>query len=298
MRILLQFPEGLKQLALEKARELEEKGHEVIISSSPCYGACDLAIEEAKATEAQKIIHYGHSKMVETSKEKIAIQYEEYPLEINARKIAEKIAGEVKYEKIGLLTTVQHAKQLSEVKQILEAKGKKVFVGKSPRTKYGGQILGCDYAAAESVEEKVDCFVIICGGKFHFLGINTSKPVFHASTNGEKVEDVGLEIMRVKKRMRGMLLKALEAKNFGVIVSTKPGQKNLEKARELKKTLEAKGRTAAILVSNELNFESLKNFHSFDCFVNTACPRISEDYERIEKPVISVKQAKEMLEMI
>ncbi|MBI5159029.1 diphthamide biosynthesis enzyme Dph2 [Candidatus Micrarchaeota archaeon] len=299
MRVLLQFPEGLKKLALEKTRELEEKGVEVIVSSSPCYGACDLAIEEAKATGAEKIIHYGHSKMAEAGeKQGVKIEYEEYPIEINARKIAEKIAEKVKFEKIGLLTTVQHAKQLGEIKKLLEEKGKKVLIGKGKRTKYDGQILGCEYDAAASVETLVDCFAIICGGRFHFLGIETSKPVFHASTDGEKIEEVSLEIMKMKKRMKGMLLKALEAKNFGVIVSTKIGQKNLEKAREIKKKLEAKGRNTAILVSNEVNFESLKNFHSFDCFINTACPRISEDYERLEKPVINTKQAEEMLEMI
>ncbi len=296
MRVLLQFPEGLKKLALAKARELEEKGVEAFVSSSPCYGACDLAMEEAKAVGAQKIIHYGHSGMVEVAKkEGVEIEYEEYPLEINAEKIALKIIEKIKHEKIGLLTTVQHAKQLNEIKKLLELEGKKVFVGKSARTKYEGQILGCDYEAAKNIEEKVDCFVVVCGGKFHFLAIETEKPVFHASVNGESVEEASEEIKQWRKRMKGMLLKAIEAKSFGIIVSTKIGQKNLEKAREIKKKLEAKGRKATILVSNETNFDSLKNFMSFDCFVNTACPRICEDYERLEKPIINMKQADELI---
>ena len=39
MRILLQFPEGLKQKALGHAKALELEGNEVFISASPTYGA-------------------------------------------------------------------------------------------------------------------------------------------------------------------------------------------------------------------------------------------------------------------
>ena len=47
MRILLQFPEGLKQEALSHAKKLEKEGNEVFISASPTFGACDLALDEA-----------------------------------------------------------------------------------------------------------------------------------------------------------------------------------------------------------------------------------------------------------
>ena len=49
MKILLQFPEGLKQHALKYAEKLEKEGDSVFISCSPTYGACDIAIDEAKA---------------------------------------------------------------------------------------------------------------------------------------------------------------------------------------------------------------------------------------------------------
>ncbi|MBI4399825.1 diphthamide synthesis protein, partial [Candidatus Micrarchaeota archaeon] len=62
MRVLLQFPEGLKSKALKIAKKYEKKGYEVFISSSPCYGACDIAIEEAKACKADKILHFGHAE--------------------------------------------------------------------------------------------------------------------------------------------------------------------------------------------------------------------------------------------
>ena len=61
MKILLQFPEGLKQKAVEIAKKYEKKGDVVFLSAAPCYGACDLALDEARAIGAKKIIHFGHS---------------------------------------------------------------------------------------------------------------------------------------------------------------------------------------------------------------------------------------------
>ena len=57
MRILLQFPEGLKQEALKHAKKLEAEGNEVVVSATPTFGACDLAIDEAKNIKADKRIY-------------------------------------------------------------------------------------------------------------------------------------------------------------------------------------------------------------------------------------------------
>ena len=62
MRVLLQFPEGLKQKALEYAVKIEKGGDEVFISASPTFGACDLAIDEARSIKADKLIHFGHGE--------------------------------------------------------------------------------------------------------------------------------------------------------------------------------------------------------------------------------------------
>ncbi|MCL4403204.1 diphthamide synthesis protein, partial [Candidatus Marsarchaeota archaeon] len=78
MRILLQFPEGLKQEALRHAKELESEGNEVFISASPTYGACDLAIDEAKNICADKIIHFGHA---EFNKVEFNVEYVEYSID-------------------------------------------------------------------------------------------------------------------------------------------------------------------------------------------------------------------------
>jgi len=47
MTKLLQIPDGLKRKALKIADELGD----VLIDCESCYGACDLAINEAKVLE-------------------------------------------------------------------------------------------------------------------------------------------------------------------------------------------------------------------------------------------------------
>jgi 2-(3-amino-3-carboxypropyl)histidine synthase len=80
MRILLQFPEGLKQQALSHAKRLESEGNEVFVSASPTFGACDLALDEARAINADKLVHFGHC---EFQKVDFNVEYVAYSTCIN-----------------------------------------------------------------------------------------------------------------------------------------------------------------------------------------------------------------------
>jgi 2-(3-amino-3-carboxypropyl)histidine synthase len=58
----LQFPEGLKQHAVEIAEELEkETGATCIIFTDPTYGACDTKDEQAGKLGIDLLVHYGHT---------------------------------------------------------------------------------------------------------------------------------------------------------------------------------------------------------------------------------------------
>ena len=105
MKILLQFPEGLKQEALKHAKKLELEGNEVFISASPTFGACDLAIDEAKNLGAEKLIHFGHAEFhkVDFNVEYISYSYDA-PLELLPKSL-EKLEP---FNTIGLMTTIQH----------------------------------------------------------------------------------------------------------------------------------------------------------------------------------------------
>ncbi|MCX6778482.1 MAG: diphthamide biosynthesis enzyme Dph2 [Candidatus Micrarchaeota archaeon] len=290
MRILLQFPEGLKKEALTEAERLRKHGHEVFISSSQCFGACDIALDEARALGIQKIIHYGHADF--GVKSKIPIEYVEYPIKIHWRGVLKKALPELrKYKKIALVTTVQHISQLKEIADFLRANGKQALIKKGTKAKYAGQILGCDVSA---IDEEADCVLYVGGGIFHAL-VGAEKPVLAADPFSSSVRWMNDEIARERKRNMAALSLLMQAKNVGILVSTKPGQMQLNLARKIAGELRASGKNAFILVSNQIDYEALSNLSGFDAFVNTACPRITEDRERIRAPIANAKDALELL---
>lgn len=62
-RVGLQFPEGLKDRALEVAAEIESKTKaDVIIMADPTYGGCDLKADSAKRLGVDLLVHFGHTR--------------------------------------------------------------------------------------------------------------------------------------------------------------------------------------------------------------------------------------------
>lgn len=290
----MQIPEGLKSKALSIAGELEKSGNEVLISCEPCYGACDLRDSEAKRLGCEKIIHYGHSKFVDSdipaeyveikSKEKTAIPENEI----------KKIDG---FQKIGLISALQFVDSLPQIKKQLEKSGKKVLIGKSNNKNLcDGQILGCNAGAAKAVEKNVDCFLYAGSGRFHPLGVAlaTKSPVFVFDTEKNRIEKVETEKF-IKQKLATIEL-ARGAKTFGILVSTKPGQMNLKAAEDAKKKLEKSGRDAHILVLDEIKPEKVDYIGGMDAYINTACPRIGiEDRTLFKKPILNLDEADEIL---
>jgi len=297
MKILLQFPEGLKQEALKYSEKYEKQGHEVYLSASPCYGACDLAIDEAKLIGAKKIIHFGHARFVK-KKLPIPVEYIEYTLDFDVAKLEKTITALIRYKTVAIGTTVQYYKKIPEIKKFFESKGKKVLIGKGNAAIYDAQVLGCDAFAVTQFNEKADAILFIGDGEFHYLAIETEKPVFVFHPKSGQIQQINEEIQRLKKRRKGAILKAIDCKTFGIIISTKVGQFNAEVAKWARKELEKRGKKTAILVANELEPLSLNNFLVFDCYINTACPRLADDVEEFGKPVLTILMLKELLEIL
>lgn len=277
---ILQVPDGLKRKALKIADELGD----VLIDCESCFGACDLAVQEAKTLGCDKIVHYGHSKIIETD---IPVEYVEMRQEYNPVPVLEKEKDKIREERIGMVSTLQFLDSLKEAKIFLEENGKIVKIGKGKFNP--GQILGCDVSAAKSIEKDVEAFLYIGSGQFHPLGLalQTEKTVYFLNT--EKEEITTLEKTKeifLKQKYAAQAL-AKDAKTFGILVSVKPGQMNLKLAKELKKKLETKGKKAYILVFNEVKPEKLEGL-DLDCYVNTACPRIAIDNRTdFKKPILN-----------
>ena len=298
MRILLQFPEGLKDRAMEHSKRLEKEGNEVFVSASPTYGACDLAIDEAKAIGADKLVHYGHAEFHHVD---FNVEYVFHTVDAPLGILDRAMGSLADFGTLGLVTTIQHVHQLGDVKAYLESKGKKVLIGRPYGfAKHEGQILGCDIGSSASIDSKVDAHVYFGGGIFHPLGavLHTTKPFIAIDPFIGAIELMDGYREKHRKRSRGKIAASLDARRFGILVSTKNGQHNMNLARLLKERIEGQGMDAAILVSNNVDFMSLENMREFDAFVNTACPRIAvDDVPRIGRPLLSANELMEVLSL-
>jgi 2-(3-amino-3-carboxypropyl)histidine synthase len=63
-RVGLQFPEGLKNCAVDVAGIIEkETGTQTVIFVDPVYGACDTKELDAKLLGLDMVVHYGHTDL-------------------------------------------------------------------------------------------------------------------------------------------------------------------------------------------------------------------------------------------
>jgi len=284
-RIFLQVPEGLKIQVLKYARDLERKGLEVFISVDPCYGACDLRDHEAEVLGCDLILHIGHSDY--GLKSRVPVVYEEFRMDYDPTPLLKNSLHDLEpYKKISLVTTVQFLSSLDHAKKFLQQRGKKVFIGSSRRGK-PGQVLGCDFSAAKSLERVVDCFLFMGSGTFHPLGLamEVKKPVLFLDFEGSQLLNLENEKRRIQNIRLMQIEKAKSCKNFGILVSTKPGQLRIKTAKEAKERLSRLGKNAWVLVADEVTPEKLIGM-GIDCLVDTACPRLREDFRLFKKPIL------------
>ncbi|TFH44588.1 MAG: diphthamide biosynthesis enzyme Dph2 [ANME-2 cluster archaeon] len=277
----LQFPEGFKRLAFSIAREIKNQTKaDVIISGNPCYGACDIDMAIKESVDI--LFHFGHSEL-EGGLDNVI--YIETPSKADIRPVVEKAAIELGSGTLGVLTTVQHVHQMEEVRSILESKGIICKFGPGDsRIKYPGQLLGCNFSAAD-----VECeqYLYIGSGKFHPLGvaIATKRKVLAADPFTDTIEWIGPE--RILRIRYGIITKCLDAKIFGIIASTKIGQDRKILAENLGRLAEKHHRQYLIISLDNITPDALLQF-KVDAFVNTACPRIAiDDSKRYNTPILT-----------
>ena len=188
-------------------------------------------------------------------------------------------------KRIGLASTVQFVDCVKDIKKILEKNKKKCVLGKG-KQKYKPQVLGCEFSAAGNVKDKVDAFLYIGSGEFHPIGIalNTGKKVFCFNPAFNSFSEIKeKEIEKIRKKRKAALIKFISSKRVGILVSTKSGQQNLKQAIKLKKRLKEKGKEGFIFIFNTLDKSQLENFNFIECWVNTACPRISDSILTVKR---------------
>jgi 2-(3-amino-3-carboxypropyl)histidine synthase len=284
-RVLLQFPEGLKRRAAQVASEISMKAPscQIVISGEPCYGACDVP-----RTDADLVVNFGHLPIpsVETPMPVLFIQARSSANPLPALEKALTILP----EKTGLVTTAQHIHALPDMIDFLETNKKMVRVGKGDRRIFSaGQILGCNISAARSVAEGIDAFLFVGTGRFHPLAIAlaTGKKVITADPVTCELGDVEDLKNKVLKQRHGAIELAKTAERYGIILSTKAGQRRETVALGAEIALKDCGKSAVIVEMETVTPQKLDNF-GLDCWISTVCPRLAiDDYSMFSKPVIT-----------
>ena len=291
-RVLIQLPDGLKMEGPNLALIVKRAGALAIVSADPCYGACDLAILDAKNLGVDLIVHYGHSPMVK--EERIPILYIEAKAKVSPKSAIKKAIPLLKnWNKIGLATTIQHVHTTEEAKNFLLKSGKNVAIGDAGHLKYAGQVTGCDYTNAKAISEEVEAFLLIGGGRFHALGVAlvTAKPVIVADPYERRAYVIDKEVRKTINQRWANISEAKKARNFGILIGLKSGQRRLELAMTIREKLESAGRDATLLALKEITPETLFEFPYIEAFVNTACPRVSiDDKTRFRRPVLTANE--------
>ncbi len=280
-KLLLQFPEGMKIYATEIANKFRE--FEVYISTKPTYGACDIVLHPDKLT-----LQFGHSEIPNIEYPPNILFVESFSSASFAN-VASKFAKMAKCESVGIVASVQHVRAIDEVRKILKSAGFEVYVGDGDgRIKYRGQVLGCNFSAARSVDIDVDCFAFLGTGVFHAVGVRiaTGKRTYVLDPFSNTVSDVEQEADRLVRQRYGAIAMAENAEKFGIIISEKIGQRRERLALAIKEMIENAGLTSYLFYGDELKPEDF--YYDVDAYVNTACPRVTyDDYLRFKKPVLT-----------
>lgn len=186
---------------------------------------------------------------------------------LNANK--SKIAGISKKlpKNLAIAYSIQYEELAKQIKKILE---------KSHNITALTQVLGCSKPQFKNTQ----AILLISDGKFHAtsLAYETKLPTYILDRNKlEKIPKQAIEDF--EKRKKAAYMKFLHADKVGILVSTKPGQENLKKALALKKQL--KDKESYIFIANNLDTQELENFPQIQSWINTACPRMDMNNNRI-----------------
>ena len=75
------------------------------------------------------------------------------------------------------------------------------------------------------------------------------------------------------------MAKLVISKNVGLLITTKPGQNEFKRVENLRERLENKGKSVFVFIADEINLTQSENFNFIDVWIDTACPRIVEDFK-------------------
>lgn len=208
--------------------------------------------------------------------------------------LPEKFVGKLP-KRICMAASVQFSHQLPKLQQLLGKKGIEATLLKARHSKHLGQILGCGYSKMEFDAQNTDAFLYIGDGMFHpeALLLGSDKDVYTFDPFTKEFKKLGREWAdKIRKKEKGALLTFLSSDRIGVVMTVKPGQLGVQVALKEIFSLQQKftDKKFYYLVCDTIDFTQLANFPFIQCFVNTACHRMIDDYDKFPKPVINIEE--------
>jgi 2-(3-amino-3-carboxypropyl)histidine synthase len=195
-------------------------------------------------------------------------------------------------KKVMLFLNIQLHHQYEPIKKQLEAKGIEVVTSRPKHSWHDGQLLGC---GIEKWELGQEAFVYVGDGFFHpsALLFNNTESVYQYDPKTEKIKILTKDdLQQVLRAKKGGLATFYTSKNIGVIITTKYGQQRMQPAFKLEEKFPDK--TFYYLLGDTIDFSKLEDFPFIQCYINTACPRISDDHSKMPRPCINIEDIAEL----
>ena len=192
-------------------------------------------------------------------------------------------------DNVCVAVTAQLLSQLKDIKQQLEATGKHVSYLSGKHTRFPGQILGCSWSELH-FPDATEAFLYVGEGLFHpeAIMLASEKPVYRYDPSRHTFTLLPHTLVKkLQGKAKAGLATFLSSTNVGVLLSTKPGQQQLHLALALQTQFPEKH--FYYLTSNNVDFSQLENFSFVECFVNTSCNRLLDDYDKFPKPFTNIE---------
>ncbi|RVW36129.1 2-(3-amino-3-carboxypropyl)histidine synthase subunit 1 [Vitis vinifera] len=203
-RVALQFPEGLLMYSLHLSDIFTSYAgaDHCLVLGDVTYGACCVDDLSAAALEADLLIHYGHSCLLNLPP-----------------------AGQ-----IVLAGTIQFSSAIRAAKPELEKAGFRVLIPQS-KPLSAGEVLGCTAPKISKTSFICDdvVAVFVADGRFHLEAFMIANPAIKAYRYDPYIGRLLLEEYDhkgMKDSRKNAILKAREGKNWGIVLGTLGRQGN------------------------------------------------------------------------
>ncbi|XP_074334443.1 uncharacterized protein LOC141671905 [Apium graveolens] len=327
-RVALQFPEGLLMYSLIISDILTAFAavERVFILGDVTYGACCVDDLSAEALGADLLIHYGHSCLVPVDNTVIPCLYVFVDIKIDVSKLVSTIqlnlrdkvsdidvlnlrdqvsdidvgeqVSDIALNKIVLAGTIQFGSAIRGAKPELEKLGFRVLVPQS-KPLSAGEVLGCTaptIVGKEVGEVGENVLVFVADGRFHLEAFMIANPGVKAFRYDPYMGKLFLEEYDhkgMKECRKNAILKARDAKNWGIVLGTLGRQGNPRILDRLVKKMTEKGLDWTVVLMSELSPARIELFgDSVDAWIQIACPRLSIDWgDAFVKPLLNPFEA-------